>query len=512
MAKRFFKSGILLTLVGLAMRSVAMFFGAFISRSVGAEGVGIYTMIMTLYTFAVTMATSGISLTVTRLVASAVGEAKHDKVERVLKGAFIYSFIFGIVTTLGLFFCADFLGNRILSDDRTVMSLKVLAFSLLPISLSSVISGYFVGVKRVAFNAVASVFCQMLKLVFTVLIVSYLAKFGTVSAVVGICVGITFTELLGFLLIFLEFLYDRRKNGVKSKDRHTELSSVSSMALPLAFSAYVRSILLNIEHILIPKKLRERGENSSEAYAHYGTLHGMALPLITYPMSPLSSFAGLLVPEFAEDMAAGRRKRMSYIASRAINATLAYSMISSVFLFAFAEELGYTVYNSYDAGYYIAILSTVVPIMYLDHVTDSMLKGVGEHVFSMWVNISDSLLSVILVWLLIPRMGIMGYALVIVIMEGYNFALSFYRLRRKIDFKINITAAMMIPLFVSILAIRISGKIFRFSGSTSRPLWLGLKIIFAICIAVILLSFVGFITENLKKKTSGNKKKKRQPI
>ena len=35
-------------------------------------------------------------------------------------------------------------------------------------------------------------------------------------------------------------------------------------------------------------------------------------------------------------------------------------------------------------------------------ITDAILKGVGEQVFSMWVNITDSLLSVALVWILIP--------------------------------------------------------------------------------------------------------------
>ena len=477
------------------MRSVAMFFGAFISRTVGAEGTGLYTLIMTVYSFAVTLATSGISLTVTRLVASAIGEGRPEGVGKVLKGAFIYSLGFGVLATLGLFFGADFLGNRILSDSRTVISLKVLALSLIPISLSSVLSGYFVGVKRVAFNAAASVFCQFLKIGLTVALVTYLSPYGMVSAVIGICLGITLTEILGFLLIFFEFLYDRHKNGVKSPCRKAELSAVSSTALPLAFSAYVRSLLLNVEHILIPKRLRDSGESNAEAYAHYGTLHGMALPLVTYPMSPLSSFSGLLVPEFAEDMSAGRQKRMNRIAERAINTTLAYAVISAVFLFVFAEELGYTVYNSYDAGYYISTLALVVPIMYLDHVTDSMLKGIGEQVFSMWVNITDSLLSVILVWLLIPRMGIMGYAVVIVIMETYNFALSFYRLKRKISFKIKFLPAMIIPLLASLFAAFISRRLFVFSGSTAEPIWLALKMIFALCAVVLVLSLVDFRRE-----------------
>ena len=498
--KRFFKSGIMLTLVGLAMRTASMLFGAFISRTVGAEGTGLYTLVMTVYSFAVTFATSGISLTVTRLVASVIGEGRPSDVGRVLRGAFIYSLLFGLGGTLGLFFGADLLGKYILSDARAASSLRILSLSLVPVSLSAALSGYFVGVKRVSFNAAASVFCQLVKIALTAALVINLAPRGIVAAVVGLCLGVTVTEILGFLLIFFEFLYDRHKNGEKSKTHRAGLAAVATTALPLAFSAYVRSLLLNIEHILIPKRLRDSGESSSEAYAHYGTLHGMALPLVTYPMSPLSSFAGLLVPEFAEDMSAGREERMSRVATKALNTTLAYAVISAVFLFIFAEELGYVVYKSYDAGYYISTLALVVPIMYLDHVTDSMLKGIGEQVFSMWVNITDSLLSVILVWLLIPRLGIMGYAVVIVLMESYNFALSFFRLRGKINFKINPVFSMIVPLFSSCFAAYLSRELFHFGGSTASALWLVLKMIFALSVTVFLLSIFHFRTENKKEK------------
>lgn len=261
-AKRFFRSGILLTLVGLAMRTVGMFFGAFISRAVGAEGTGLYTLVMTVYSFAVTLATSGISLTVTRLVASAIGEGRPSEVGRVLRGAFLYSLLFGVIATLGLFFGANLIGDYLLSDNRTIGALRVLSLSLLPCALCSVLSGYFVGVKRVGFNAAVSVFCQLIKIALTVLLVTYLIPYGTVSAVVGLCVGITVTEILGFLLIFFEFLYDWRKNGSKSNSKKKDISTVTKTALPLAFSAYVRSLLLNIEHILIPQKLCEGDRKS----------------------------------------------------------------------------------------------------------------------------------------------------------------------------------------------------------------------------------------------------------
>lgn len=497
---KFFRSGMLLTAVGLAMRTVSMFFGAFVSRTVGAEGVGLFTLVMTVYSFAVTFATSGVSLTVTRLVASAIGAKCACEVGRILRGALLYALGFGFAAAIFLYFGADFLGGVVLSDERSVTSLKVLSFSLVPLSLGAVFSGYFVGVRRVAFNAIASVIAQLAKIALTVVLVVKMSGAGVTSAVVALCLSSTLAEIFAFLIGFFRFSFDRAKNFRGEMSRGIEIKEVTKMALPLGASAYVRSILLNVEHILIPKKLMSGGEGREEAYSHYGILHGMALPLITYPMSPLSSFAGLLVPEFSGDLAAGRAGRMSRIASKALNATLSYSIVTAVFLFVFAEDLGYLIYDSYDAGFYISTLAFIIPIMYLDHVTDSMLKGLGEQIFSMWVNISDSFLSVILVCILIPKMGIMGYAVVIVVMEGYNFVLSFMRLSRKVRFEIKPLKYAITPLLASLLSAYLVRSLFSFGGSGVTGGGVVMKMVFAASATVVLYALLPLVIDKNAKK------------
>jgi stage V sporulation protein B len=182
---------------------------------------------------------------------------------------------------------------------------------------------------------------------------------------------------------------------------------------------------------------------------------------------------------------------MSRVATDAIRMTLCFSALVAVILYSFSAELGYLVYNSYDAGRYIALLAPVVPIMYLDHVTDSMLKGMGEQVYSMWVNISDSVLSVLLVWFLIPRLGIMGYALVIVIMEGYNFTLSLLRLRRRLRIRLDIRGAFALPLAFSLIAALLTKSLFLFAGSGAGALLLVLKLTFALSVIVALFALSG---------------------
>ncbi len=498
--QRFFMNGILLTIVGLLIRSVSLVFNSFITRTIGAEGIGLFTLIGTVYSFAVTFATSGISLTVTRLVSSVIGEGKESEVRGVLTSSVIYSLIFSVFASGVLFFGAEYFGAAVLSDARCVTPLRVLSLSLVPLSLSSVFTGYFVGVKRVSKNAVIQVLGQAFKIFTTAFFVFNFSGLSVEKSITMLAVSITLTEILVFVVALIQYMFDKRRYKKNGGGGAGHFHSVSSMALPLAVSAYIRSALLTLEHILIPKRLRDRGDSHNEALSSYGILHGMALPMLLYPMATLTSFASLLVPEFSESTVRCERERMKRIASEAINTTLVYSVAAMTFIILFSEELGYVVYDSYGAGHYIALIAPVLPIMYLDHVTDSMLKGIGEHVYSMWVNISDSLLSVILVWVLIPKLGIAGYAVVIVAMEGYNFILSAIRLYSKIRFRIDFATSLIVPLFAAGVSAILSRKIFARNGVMSTSVWLFLEILFAVCIFVAIYLSIKVVIQKHKNK------------
>ena len=482
--KRFFLNGLMLTAVAITVRAVAIAFNSYLTGAVGAEGIGLFTLIMNVYGFAITFATSGISLTVTRLVAEAVGIGREADCRKIMRNAVIYSLIFSIFASCIMFFFSDFFAERVIGDMRGAEPIRILALSLVPLSLCSVISGYFIGVKRVIKNAAVQVLGQAFRVAVTVFFIISSYGSSTARTVVGLTMAITLTELFCFLVGFIEYIIDRKRQNVSAVSGSVGFSSVTSMALPLALSAYIRSALLTLEHTLIPKGLIKRGENVSAALASYGVLHGMAVPMLLFPMSTLTSFSGLLVPEFAESSASGENERMKRLAQEALESTLIYASAVTVFLYIFSEELGYVLYNSYEAGHYIALMSCVIPIMYLDHVADSMLKGIGEHVYSMWINIADALISVLLVLILIPIMGIGGYAVVIVVMEAFNFIFSISRLHKRIPFRIDLIRSFLIPLLCAVVSAILSRSLFIMNGSEARAVWLLMKIVFAVCIFI----------------------------
>jgi stage V sporulation protein B len=89
--KRYLANGFLMTCVALTLRGLAVVFNAYISKKIGAEALGLYTLLGSVYSFALTLALSGINLTVTRLVSDALGENNAQKVRVSMKKCIEYS-------------------------------------------------------------------------------------------------------------------------------------------------------------------------------------------------------------------------------------------------------------------------------------------------------------------------------------------------------------------------------------------------------------------------------------
>ena len=75
--KRFITNAMLLGATTILMRSVAVIFNAYVSGKIGAEGMGLYSLITSVYAFAVTLAASGVSLAVMRLVSEELGKGNE---------------------------------------------------------------------------------------------------------------------------------------------------------------------------------------------------------------------------------------------------------------------------------------------------------------------------------------------------------------------------------------------------------------------------------------------------
>ena len=459
--KKFFANGILMTAVTLIIRYASVNFNIYISNKIGAVAMGVFTLVLSVYGFSLTVATSGISLATTKLVSEALGryalKSNYDilsTVRRIMKKSILLATSISTFTAILLFLTAEPIGINLLRDSRTISSLQVLAFSLPAISLSSSLSGYFTAVRRVYKNAFVQTLSQGLKIYLCPLFLCQIASNDLESACVAIVIGITLSEIISFAIHALLYLYERKQYAGSHRGNTDKTLSKKLLptTVPVALSAYVRSALVTVEHLLIPIGLEKSGTSRDISLAAYGTMHSVVFPLVLFPSALSSSFAGLLVPEISESHAANDQARIERIVSRVLKTVLIYSVGVSAIMICLCGELGQVLFQGTDAAVYIAMIAPLIPIMYLDTSVDSILKGLGYQLYSMVINIADASMSVFLVWLLLPRFGITGYIITVYFTEIVNAALSITKLLLVTKPKIKIFDWIAKPIISAIIS------------------------------------------------------------
>ena len=431
-----------MTAVTLVIRYVSVAFNVYLTNKIGAVAMGLFTLVSSVYGFALTLATSGISLATTKLVSEALGAIKESRrastVKAIMKKSIAFAFFISIAVSIGLYLLAPFLAKNVLNDIRTLESIKVLSYTLVPIAISSSISGYFVAIRKVHKNAVVQVLGHATKIFSCVYLLSTIVASDVESACLAIIWGGTIAELSSFVLHLISYLLDIKKEKSEEKADETLAKKLIPFTLPVAFSAYVRSALVTVEHLLIPWGLQKSGSGRDASLAAYGTVHSIVFPLVLFPSAISSSFAGLLVPEISESAASNDNERIERIVSRVLKTVLIYSIGVAGIIMCLATEFGNVTFTDKSGIKYLIFVAPLIPIMYLDTSVDSILKGLGHQFYCMIINIVDALLSVILVWVLLPRYGIMGYIVTVYFTELINATLSITKLLcvTKIKFKI----------------------------------------------------------------------------
>ena len=439
---KFLSDALILSAVNILLRGIGVSFNAFVTRKIGAESMGLLTLVMSVYGFAVTVALSCVNLAAVKLTSErcallhgADRDSWKKSMRSVIRSVCSYSLIFGVSSGLILYFSSGFIALKLLNDVRTLSSLKVLAFSLPAISLSSALSGFFTGLRKVRKNAIVAVSEQFIKIIITSAALVLIFPVNIEKSCLAVVGGSAIAEAWSLVINIVMYVVDTKAPdkeifGGKKHFIKTKLKDTSDISLPSAVGAYARQGLTTIEHLVIPKGLCKSGLTKEGALSSYGLLQGIAFPLVMFPYALIGSFTSLLVPEMAELSELKNKEKIQSLTKDVYKYSAMFSMCACGIFANFATELGVMIYSSEEAAVYTFLLGLLVPFMYLDTAVDSLLKGLGQQVYIMGVNIADAASGVLFVMLFTPLLGINGYILTMWICETGNLAASIYKLSK----------------------------------------------------------------------------------
>lgn len=475
MKKRvFFFNAVLLTASALLLRTMNISYRVYLTGKIGAEGMGLYQLVFSVFVLAITISTSGISLAVTRMVSEAIASQRTATVRSAVRKCLLFSGTLSLAAMAAMFLSADWVGNAIVGDPRIISSLKILAPGLPFMALCACLKGYFLAVRGVVKSAAGEILEQVITIGVTVVLFSFFAPQGVEAGCCAIMIGSTVGEVASFLYIYLMYrLHLRRLQGKHPSQKSTSvLHNIVHIALPITVSSTLRSGLVAVENLLIPVGFRKYGASSQASLQEYGMIQGMVMPILYFPSSFLIAFSSLLIPEMSEANARGHSRFIQRATSRSFQLTLLFSMFITAVFVAFSHELGMAFYQDEHAGRLLRLLAPLVPLFYLDSVVDGILKGLDQQLHSMKYNFADSSLRVLLIFFLIPHTGSRGYLCVIFFSTIFNATLSIHRLMKVAEVNLRFLDWIVKPALCGALSTLSITLLARFLPAGMLPDWL----------------------------------------
>lgn len=443
-AKKILWTTLLLTASSFAMKTVGVWFNVYLSGSVGAAGLGLWNLILSVYFMLKTVSAAGMSLLSTRLVID-----EPECLRGNLKRLYTTSLLTGTGAMLILLIFAPGISRHLLGSTDGIAALRLLGLSLPFLAMSTCTGGYSTASRKMPRYALLQMAEQALRIGVSILTLCACRPLSIVKATLCLALGITAGEMFSFVTGLLCVTFDLRKTK-DSQASHKFYRKWKNIALPDGAGSIFRSLLSTLQNILIPKGMRKNGTDYQSSLEAYGRVHGMALPVVLYPSSLLGVLSGLLVPEIAASKARGRMGHVRYVIYRVLHPALIFSVAVAGVMLGFSKELSQAVYASQDPAAFIRLLAPLVPVMYMDMTSDGLLKGLGLQKQIMAINVADSVISVIMIYFLVPVMGIYGYVFMIYFTELFNFIFSFVTLLRHSRFPLQrMKASLLLPLWMT---------------------------------------------------------------
>ncbi len=498
MQKRvFFQNAAIMTATSLILRSIGILFRIYVSNRIGAEGMGLYQLIVSVYVLASSFATSGLTTAVTRVCTDELAYGHSKSAKHALYIAVLISVGLGFASGALVYGGSSFIAESFLHDSRAVSSLKILTFSLPFMGASSCIKGYFMARRKVTCSSVAQILEQLVRIGVILLILEMRHIDSVEESCYTVLLGDTIAEGISCLFMIISYAIDRKRldHVEHPNEQHQLIRRILHIALPITGGRYLNSALRTIENILVPDTLFRFNGSRTTSLSQFGKLKGMALPLIFFPSSFLTAFTSLLIPEISEAKALSQSNRLHRTIDRAMHFTLLSSYLIAGVFYTFAYPISELVYHDREVGRMLLILAPLTPIMYLESVTVGILKGLNQQSHSLFYSVLDSVSRIAMIVTVVPSLGLDGFLGVMVFSNLLTCALNVNRLCKVSGVHIQIQKWIMKPLLALIIGIA-SSDILRFTawrGLSNNTVYLAIRGLMICVLYCFLLPVFGCI-------------------
>lgn len=457
-------------------------------KGFGDEGLGLYNVGFQIYTLLLAISSVGIPNAISKMTSERIALNDYKGAHKIFKTALVLFSIIGVIATAVLFFGAGYIASAI-GYERSVNVMRALAPSLLFVCVSSVIRGYFTGMKNMKATSNSQVLEQIFKCALTIIFVYAAAYFipdmgidGTanISKTPAMAALANFATSVATVLsmLYLFYFYYKRKSHISEKIQNStgETLSISGkrlmlailmISIPISLGSIITAINRVIDTATISRGIEIAFAGLIPAHGSQAAITNPTAFQLTQEIERLSgllsksdilynmplavnfAFATVLVPYVASAMKVNDVKE----AASKINYSLLISILiilpCAIGLIALANPIYKVIYFNATSGFELLQLVSVSLIFAaLAQTMTGSLQGIGK-VYVPAISLlfgcaAKIILNVLLIR--IPSINIYGAAVSSIACQFLSCAICFIVLKKHCKLKISPVKYIVKPL------------------------------------------------------------------
>lgn len=472
--KRVFFSGVLLLSVSTVLvKMIGLIYKIPMLSYLGSEGMGYFNSAYEIYALFCIIATAGLPVALSVLIAKERAQGHTDTVERIYHASMLIFLALGIFGTLVMWIFAEQFCAWIKSANAYKCIISI-APTVLFVCVSSAIRGYFQGFQRMLPTALSQLIEAAGKLIFGLLFAHIALEQGvaTEQVVAAAGWGLTLgTAISTLYLLIVKWRFDKKSKVSKCQNRQavgyrTVWRSLGRLAIPMTLGASLVSLTKLIDMTMILRRLQSIGYSEITANEAYGSYTTLALSVFSLLPTLLNSIALPLVPMLSAAIASGDIEKQRQMTETSYRLTAFFAIPSALGIAAFARPILRLLFPNEVQAVMIAspllsLLGISVFLSCMITATNSVLHAyqeVRKPILSMAIGAGAKIL-VAYVLIGIPSIGLLGAPISSFFCNGAVVLLNLHFASEKSGL-ISVRKLFFRPLLISCAAIGISFGIY----------------------------------------------------
>ncbi|WP_279279922.1 oligosaccharide flippase family protein [Pseudoflavonifractor sp. 60] len=457
------KGALFLTALSAISQALGFCYRVVLSRLVGAEVMGLYQLVMPVYSVILSLTAVGLTSAVSNLTSQHLALGNRRGADQTISACLKFFFLLLLPVGTAVILGSDAISVYLLGDARTQLGLILLIPCVALTGVENFHKHFFYGSGVVRPPAIVELLEQFVRTFAVItLLLLFLPQYP--ERVVGLIVtGMVLCEV--FSSCTLVVLYHRRRGPLTGRGEESRVRRrrIFSIALPVGLNALLGNLLSAANSALIPQKLVEGGVERSAAVSQFGVVCGMTMPMLSLPIVFLGALNLVLVPRLSRACALDRPGEARRLISQAVSAVALLTLPCMAMMVVVGSDLGRAMFHQEGVGEYLVPLACAVAMNCGTSVLASSLNGLGRQRAVAVISLLGGgvQLGFTLALVPLPGVGMGGYVAGAVASAALELVLCLRQVVRATDMEVQPFQWLAAPGLAAALAGLVSNLLFR---------------------------------------------------